>query len=227
MATGERRFSAKDREVHKVVRRLIVPGEYDAKLLSDRAEMRRADRPDAMPRISIAFEILETEGDSGRNVIVYHDLHTSLKPGKDGKIMADRGNGVVALAKAMGREALEAADFGMVTINNQACINYKEILQWVKNRHGELVRCRVKHEKQQDGDKANRIDYFEEKVGGDDEVSADAEEDDSVPSLSPVPDLEALEDEPEMEELQMASGAKKQAAKPAIIAKTATKSVRR
>ncbi len=216
MAQGERRFSTADRTIQKRVFRLAPAGEYDAALLTEKAEIRTSkENPESLPRVSLALELLGTEGDSGKNVLVYTDIYTSLKEGKDGVIMADRGNGVSMLAKALGT----VGNFSIMKIKEVDCLNPKEILQWLQNRHGEVIRCRIKVEQNRDRGPQNRVDFFverpaDESTGEVDGETADTETDEfSSPPLEAVPDLDS--EEPEMEEsqeeeLQMAGGIKKQ-----------------
>lgn len=180
MAKAEKRFSSKGQDVQKFSRRIADAGEYDAKLKTEKAAIRIGQQETSMPRVGVGLEILGTEGDSGKNVFCYADLFTSLKPGSDGITMPMRSHGVVALARSLGEEV----DLSIVQHKGQDCLNAKELLQWVKNRHDEVIRVRLKVEKDLAGNPVNRVDEFIESdvqradVSADDD--ADYDEDDGV-----------------------------------------------
>ena len=186
MTAGVKTLKTRGQEVTTFTRRLAPPGEYDFKLLSDRASIKVGQSAESLPRISAMVELLGTEGESGKNIKLFNDLYTSMKPGKDGIAMPYRGSGVVALARSFGEE-LEDANPPLVQVKGVEAISAKWLLQWAKNRHEQVGRCRVRIEQRKGpdgkptGEKENRIELFipgepSAEAGGAEEVSEEVEE---------------------------------------------------
>jgi hypothetical protein len=173
---GQKTLKTRGVKTARFVERVVPAGEYEVKLLSDKASIKTGKSDDSRPRIATMFELLGTESESsGKTLKVFHDFYTSLKPGKDGKTMVERGSGAIAFARANGEE-LEDANIPILDYSGVECLSTKHLLQWVKNRDGVVVKARVKQEKQQDGSMRNRIDYFIEGEPAA-EPETDAEED--------------------------------------------------
>jgi hypothetical protein len=192
MATGEKRFSSKGRKVQRFDDSPVPPGSWPLKLRADKAEIRKSDKS-GMSYLNVPFEAVGS-GDGGRDKWIFHMFHLSLKPGKDGKVMAERQDGLVAYAIGLGADF----DFQQVTVkdaegNKVSAIDAMSALKWIKNRDGEEVKAQTKIEKGRDGygDRA-RISYFEEAEGAG-SSGPDADEDDEESDE----ELEAEADETE------------------------------
>lgn len=153
MTTGERTFSTKGRTVAKNTFSLIPAGTYPL-ILSDAADIGKADRPDAIPYVNVSFEAEGTaQKEGGKNRRVFHRLLLGLNAGKDGVLNMDREAGLTALATALGTEVegVEIVTQNVVDSDgNEKVIEYlnpRQIVEWVKGFGGAQVKGRIKVQK--------------------------------------------------------------------------------
>lgn len=192
MAKGEKTFSTSGQQIKKFDRKPCPPGKYDLKLMSGRAEIKKAES--GRVRVSVAFEALKSNKD-GKNYWVFNDFHLGLKPGKDGVIMANRGNGISAFCQAAGKKM--NAPIVEVTVTpdpkndpdttvQEEALSAKYVLDFLKGLDGVIVSGEVKHERRQSGEVGPdgkpvvdaRIGAFEVKAAEADEEDEDEEEND-------------------------------------------------
>ena len=150
-ATGEATFSTSGRTVVENTFPLIPRGDYTCKIRQ--AEVKAANKPGAIPYVAVRAEVENTAIKAGgKNQLLFFNLLCSLKPGSDGVISPERGNGLVAFAKALGTEVE-----GISVVNRTATIdgneteqsflNAKEVADWVTSQDGASFRARVRHSK--------------------------------------------------------------------------------
>lgn len=192
MATGEKKFSSSGRKVQSGFT-IPAPGEYEAKLIAGKAEVKIGQSETSLPRVAgVRFELLGTEQGNGKNQLVFHDFYTSLvESPKDNKAMVDRTGQIVDFSKAIG----EDVECGIVQVKNSDCLSAKELLQWLKNRDGAVLKLKVKHEKGQNDQVYAKVDRFIEGSGAsasggvdeDYEVDDDTEVEEDEDDLPPPP----------------------------------------
>ena len=191
MAKGEKRFSTRGREARKFDSTPPPPGEYDMKLRGSEAKVGKKNEPGSFPYVSLPIELLGTGQDGGKNRVIFHMFFCSLKPGKDGSLMAERADQLVGLSKAAGTDI----DVGTLTLrdadgNPQDCLNPADLVKWLKENDGITIRGKTRiqagDEKRGYGPKGV-VSYFIESEDRD----ADADEEDED---------EELEDEDESDD---------------------------
>lgn len=188
MAVGQK-LQTRGVKIQKFTNRVLPVGEYELKLHAQKASIKTGQAAESRPRISCMFEALGTENEGGKNVKFFWDAFTSMKPGKNGTSMPEWGGGVIALARGFGEE-LEDASISIIDVGGVPCINPKELLAWLQNRDGQVVKARVKQDKKQDGSLENRVDYF---IEGEAATGTDTEYE--LSSDNAVPEEEELEEE--------------------------------
>lgn len=155
MAAGEKSFSTQDAKKTRRVFEPIPAGEYDFKLLGKQAEIRVAEpkkndktgkMSEPVPRISLRFEALETAVDGGRNKLLFHDLYTSMVPGKDGTVAPQGADQLKGLADALGVDA--DIPFTMYKPKGAGApvkiLDPRALLAWIKDHDGQVVRANIK-----------------------------------------------------------------------------------
>lgn len=106
MAKGETRFSSEGRKIHKFENQPIPAGDYGLTLLG-KMEIKKSQEkgPDAIPYVSVRFAADGTAAkEGGKDRLAFHQFYLSLKPGKDGIVMADRSGQIVEFYRAHGEE---------------------------------------------------------------------------------------------------------------------------
>lgn len=226
MAVGEKSFSSKGKKVERFDDSPCPPGGWPLKLRGDKAEIRKGN-DSGLPYINVPFEAVGS-GEGGRDKWVFHMFHLSLKPGKDGKVMAERQDGLVALAKAFGEDFdLPTATVTDAQGNKVTVISAMPALKYLQNHDGETVNGQTKIEKGKGeyGDRA-RISYFEEaeassspdeEAGPDEEAPAEEEAiaEEEAPAEEEQVEEEQPEEEPEPEPVKPKTQPKPAAKKPA------------
>jgi len=173
--TGEKSFSTKGREVKKTAFQPLPAGDYELRLRSDKAEVRKGQNWDSLPYVAVYFEALNTaETDGGKNKGIYHNFFTGLTPGKDGIANTDRPSQIVAFARACGLDfdasivEREAANPDTGETRLLECLNPQALLQWLKANDGQVVKAHTKVRQQKGFEPKAEIAYFE--VGSSEDV---------------------------------------------------------
>jgi hypothetical protein len=187
MAKGEKMFSSAGMDVKKHSFEPPKPGEYEAKLRSEKAEIRKKQEPGSFPRVAVAFELLDTAENGGKNKWVFHDFYVRAEPNDRGNVLVAMSHQIVAFAKALGT----VVKVPLMSINGEDCLDPKALVAWLKNRDGEVVKLKTKNEKDQQGNLRGRVDQFIESDEGADEDDEDHDEEDLD-----ADDLEEDDEEP-------------------------------
>ncbi len=173
-ATGEKKWSAKGKEVTKMSFEPLPKGDYEFRVDAGLIEQRVAkDKPGSVPYISIALPALGTAQNGGKDRRVYHRLFLHTVPSeKDGKAMVERQGGVLDLAKALGVEP----EFSQISVPYQkydakgnkqggmtkmSILKPSEVVEWLKSFDGTVIKGHVKVDRgnKEYGPK-NEVDYF-------------------------------------------------------------------
>lgn len=163
MATGERTWSSAGKETKKAAIQLIPKGEYELKLVSSDSRVNKKEEPGKMPYVTTMVQVLGTENAQGLPKKMLVMLLVGLKPGKDGVLNVERGNGLVALAKALGQETPEFDLVQVPDADGEAvdCIDPKAVVKWLQENDGKVIKAMVKVEKGTGGyQDSNKVDYF-------------------------------------------------------------------
>jgi hypothetical protein len=233
MATGEKSWSSKGKQAKRMSFEPIPAGEYDLKFRGGTAAIKKGKDPKSMPRVSLQAEALNTaSSEGGKNRIIFLDLYTSLKPGRDGEVMPERSGQVLDLAKALNEEV----NFRTVSISDGdggtiRCLDARQLKEWVTAHDGVVVKAKVKVKAgtKEYPNPTNQVDYFiaseeapaedeDEDETDDEEVEDDASEDIEAAGEEDDEDDEVEEDDAEDEEEPEPTPVpvvKKKAAKPA------------
>lgn len=163
MATGERTWSSAGKETKKQVIALIPKGDYELKLTTSDSRVNKKEEPGKMPYVTTMCQVLGTENAQGLPKKLLIMLLVSLKPGKDGVVNVERGNGLVALAKSLG---VDTPEFNLVQVPDAEgepidCIDPKEVTKWLAEHDGKVIKAHIKVEKGSGGySDSNKVDYF-------------------------------------------------------------------
>jgi hypothetical protein len=166
MAVGQRTFESRDVVVKKFSSEPFPAGEYDLKLETEAASVGKKDEPGKFPYVNIRWRALGTASqEGGKDRLLFHMLFTSLKPMKNGGLMVENANQIVAMARAMGQEIGDAG-IGLKSQKDengqmQDYLDPQAVLQWVKNNDGVVVKAKVKVTKSKEYGDKNEIDFFE------------------------------------------------------------------
>lgn len=177
-AQGEKNFSSEGMEVQKFDRTPIKVGDYAGVLKSSGASVKSAQDAGSVPYVGgVYIDVLNTGVGEGQNKRVYWSAYLSLKPGKDGKVNPQRGNGLVALARAFGEELRDIPVRTMsaaVKVYDKATgrstptgeleetdvLDARAVAEWLKERDGKELKFRSKLRPDRDGNKMAEVDYF-------------------------------------------------------------------
>lgn len=237
---GERTWSTKGKQVQKFEFKPFPVGEYPLVLDCSKIEIKKKQEPGKFPYINIAFTAQGTAlTEGGKDRKVFHRFFVSLKPGKDGNVMPERGNQIMGLAKGFGEELEGVRILRMKDENGNDVdvLDPKGIVAWLKARDGQTVMGRVKIQKgntEYPNDK-NEVDYFmEAEQQAEEEAAAEAEEEeteetDEAEEEAEDEDAETSEEEepaeePEDEEEEPAPPPKKKAK---VVAKAPAKKAKK
>jgi hypothetical protein len=223
MAVGEKSYDFRGMKTVKYENTPIPPGKYRAVLKGSEASIQKSNKnPDIPAWVTIPFEILDTaKSEGGKNRTLIHALWCSLKEGKDGAVSPQRGDGLFALAKALGEDpgtfdqqvnvAAGVDDEG----NDIDVIDQRFVKEWLSEQDGKELGLVIKS-RSYTGDggtkvKTHSVDFFEEIEMSDDVFSGEEVED------------AAEEEDAEAEEPEPTPPPKKAPLKKAVPAKTQAK----
>ncbi len=204
MATGERGFSTADVEKTKRNFDPIPAGDYDLKLLADKAEIRTADAKinpktkkmsEPVPRVSLRFEVLNSaKEEGGKNALLFHDLGTKMDPDAGGVIGPTQADQLKGLTDALGADG----EFPFANYKGKKIIDPRSIVSYLKSHNGEVVRAHVKVQagtKEYPEPKNKLTEFF---AAGDGVEAGDGQSDET--ELPELGDDEALDELPDLEE---------------------------
>lgn len=106
MATGEQKWSSRGEKVKRFSSNPIPKGTYPLELLGEGIEVKKSksDPDNSVPRIGVRFAAHGTAKEGQKDQLYFHDFYLSLKPGKDGVAMPNRGGQLIEYARANGDE---------------------------------------------------------------------------------------------------------------------------
>ena len=206
MAKGESTWSSKGEQVKKVSFEPLPAGWYELKL-GGPIEVRKAAGEGKFSRLSVRFSALGTGQNGGKDRIVFHDFYLRTEPNEKGTVLVKMGGQLVDFTKALGDDVDGAP---LRKENGEAIIDPLWLKKWLENREGEVVKGRVKVEKDQNGEPRNKLTEFEEGEARDE----DEDEDEDIEDEKDEAEEEDAEDEDdEFEKALAAKKAKAAAAK--------------
>lgn len=170
-STGEKTFNPGGRATHRFESTPLDPKpEYKFKLLGNSASVGKKEEPGKFPYVSVPLEVIGTakkEGDKNR--VIYHMFFTSLKPDKNGKLMADRADQFTGLFLAIGGNAPDIPvvnlpsgetneDGELLTVR---CLHAQKLKDWLVGMDGSTFKGKVKTQPAKDGYPAKSVvDFF-------------------------------------------------------------------
>lgn len=164
MTTGTSTFSTSTRSV-QTKPKPIAKGKYNGTLRTGKLEARGSKNTPGKP-VRIAGAYVEVPQDSGKPYRVYLDIYTSLKPGKDGIPMTDRGGQIVQLAAAL-QSPLDGIETHTATYTDEkegevTCefIDPAAVKAYLTNFDGTSVRVDIGVENDLDGNPTNKVKQF-------------------------------------------------------------------
>lgn len=170
---GERKFTTAGREVAKPERTPPPPGDYVGKLMGTKAEVRQGTEQDSLPYVTVPAELLDSAPKEGaKNRWQYINFWLSLLPSpKDGKINADRSNGLTAFGKSIG-ETIDLGDDSVMDFTTRAgkvvpIINPHKLVKYLREKDGVTFKMRVKLEKDKQGERSTVDRFIEAEAGAD------------------------------------------------------------
>lgn len=151
--TGVKRFNSKDHNVSKPSFSLLTTGDYELKVQGDKVSVSAPSQrnPDGVPYIKAQFEVLGTAKDeNGKNQKLFPMFFLTTQPTKEGSpwVAVTAQGSITDLAKALG----EDLDVSVITYTTSSgkeieILNPLEVLEWLKNKDGLVVKAHVKQEK--------------------------------------------------------------------------------
>lgn len=165
-ATGDRKFSTSTQEVVQPKSMLIPAGTYTLVLNGD-AEIRTAEKPNAIPYVNVSFTVQGTATrEGGKDLRVFHRFVLGLEPSKkDGVLNPNRSNGITAAAIGLGSDA----DLTIVerTVQDetgaelkQEYLNPKDVKEYLQSLQGSTVKARIRVSKSEGYADKNEIAAF-------------------------------------------------------------------
>lgn len=222
-ATGERTFNSSEQQVTRYENKPLPVADYRAKIRTDKAEIAVAQGPGKLPYINgVVFELMNTaQSEGGKNRTIRQRFFLNTSPDKDGKASVNRGAGVVALAKATGRQFKGVTLISRTKIDDAGnekqveILNPNQMLAWIKTLDGVVVKLKSKNGKPtDDGVKWPEVDFFHEREV--EEEDEDEEQDEDEEKDEETDDDESDdedEDEDEDEEVEDEKPKKKKSKK--------------
>jgi hypothetical protein len=207
MAQGQRTFSSADRTVKQANFTPPIPADYDALMRFNDWKISVAEGVGKLPRVNGPIELLDTAAnENAKNKTVYHDFFLDLSESpKDGVAMVDRGGGIVQFCQCNGlrlegvgietKQKMLKDSAGQETgeLTEADILNPQEVLAFLKEHDGMVVRLRTKIETSMGGkyagEKIGKVAYFIET-----EQAVAAQDDE--PTDEPSDEAEAASDEP-------------------------------
>lgn len=184
MAKGEMSWNAGSVQVKKFNFDPLPNGEYDMKLDGRTLEIRKKQEPGSFPRVASRFTAVGTGKDGQKDRIVFHDFYVRTEPNEKGTVLVAMSGQLVDFIKALGLDP-DDVDLPLIDVNGEKCIDAVALKKWLENRDGEVVKARVRTEKDQNGEPRNRIGAFIEAEGAAGASDEDEDEgDDDEPAFA-------------------------------------------
>jgi hypothetical protein len=187
MAKGETTWSSKNATVKKSNFEPVPPGDYELKLDASKADVRKAQGEGKFPRVAVAFTVVGSAKGGGRDRLVFHDFYVRIQPNEKGNVLVEMSGQIVAFAKALPAEV----NVKTTMFNGERILDPIALKKWLQNRDGEIVKGRVRIEKDLNNEPRNRIASFEEA----DEAAEEEEVDDEETDEDEEADTDEDEDE--------------------------------
>lgn len=164
MTTGTSTFNTSSRTV-STKPKPIAKGKYTATLRTGKLEVRGSKNAPGKP-VRVGGAYVEVPQENGKAYRVYLDIYTSLKPGKDGVVMPDRGGQIVDLAAALS-SPLEGIETHTTTYTDEkegevTCefIDPSGVKAYLANFDGTGLRVEIGVENDLDGNPTNKVKRF-------------------------------------------------------------------
>jgi hypothetical protein len=152
MATGEKSFSSRGRQVHKPDFKPVPAGKYTLKLNGNTAEVRTSQKkPGTPPWVNVTFEILDTAtSEGGKNRKLFKNFWLKSGVDKNGRSTLDYGDGLVAFSKALNTDfdlpmrevTYDDPESGEeVTVD---VLDAKAVKQWLIDNDGATAEANIK-----------------------------------------------------------------------------------
>lgn len=166
MTTGQRTFSTAGRTVSTGLAPL-PPGNYTGSIQPE-LDIGQADGPAKIPYVKARIAVDGTEQkEGGKKRLIFLNVFLSTQPGSDGVVTLDRGNGLTALAIALGTELSEVELITRTVTDengkevNQEYLDPQGVKAWLSSHAGETLKFRVKVKKGTGGySDSNEIERF-------------------------------------------------------------------
>lgn len=199
--TGVKAWSSDKGEVTKMSFSPLPAGDYKLKVKRG-WEIRKSDNANSsqLRYANGSFEVLDSaQKEGGKNRKVFHSFYVDLTPGSDGVVMPDRSGQLKDFARAVG-QTISPPIIEQLKNNPKdgskkkvQTLSPKAIVEFMNNLDGEVVEAHIKVEKDQNGNPQNRVEFFVEAEGSDEESNDEGSEDEES-------ELDGDESEGELEE---------------------------
>lgn len=216
---GETSWNPQGKAVKKFSFEALPAGDYELALDTSKAEVRKSQNPGSFPRVAVCFRALGTGQDGKKDRLVFHDFYIRTEPNDKGTVLVEMSGQILQFMQALGT----LSNMPVTNVSGEAVLDPIQLLKWLKNRDGEVVKGRLKVEKDQNGENRNRIQFFiEAEEAAAEEEAEDVEEETTTEATDEEEQAEGDADEDEFEAAVKGKG--KVAAKP--IAKAVVKARR-
>ncbi len=152
MASGVTKFSTEGRTVVKVEFSPPPQKDWEARLQTEHIKVAVANGAGKLPYVQTRIELLDSATrEGGKNFLLFHNFFLDLTPSpKDGVVMVDRQNGIVAFSKAI---ATALSDVEVITKPKMLdtgetiqaeMLNPNQVMTWLKQFDGMVFKLHSK-----------------------------------------------------------------------------------